>query len=67
MDTQTLAIVITLSVQTLALGFFGGKLWQLTHQNATAIKEIRTWKHDEVTTRLFQVDELWEVHKEREA
>lgn len=67
METPTLAVIVTLLLQTLALGFFGGKLWQVTHQNVDAIKELRKWKHDHVTHRLFQVDELWDTFKQKEA
>jgi hypothetical protein len=66
MDTQTVAIIIALVIQTLALGFFSGKLWQLVAAHERYLRHLSEWKHDDVTPRLFRVDELWETFKRKE-
>lgn len=63
MEPQTVAVVVALCVQTLALGFFGGKLWQLVAQHDRYLRALSDWKHDHVTPRLFKVDELWDAFK----
>lgn len=66
MDTSTLAIVVALVAHTAALFFAGGKLWQLVRSHDSYILRLSEWKHDEVTPRLFKVDELWRTHEGKE-
>lgn len=63
-DTGTVAIVATLLIQTAALFFAGGKMWQLLQSHDAEISYTKKWRHDDVTHRLYKVDELWRIHEE---
>ncbi len=57
LGTGEVAIVVTLLVQTAALFFAGGKLWQLVRDHDKEITYNETFRHDQVIPRLYQHDE----------
>lgn len=65
-DTGTLAVIIALLVQSVVAGIAAGRLAQLVKTQGEYIKRFTDWKHDIVTPRLFQHDELWGKHKQKE-
>lgn len=64
-DTPTLALILALVVHTAALFFAGGQAWRLLKSHDRYITKLSEWKHDEVTPRLFKVDELWRNHESK--
>jgi len=73
MSADVVAILVTLFLfgvtHTVLLVRWGTRLQTLMEQHENYLfgrDGIRTWKHDEVTPRLFQVDQMWERHKQRE-
>lgn len=59
-------LFLAVLVHTAVLFRWGGRVTVILETLVDHRAEMRQWKHDQVTPRLFKVDELWRKSQSRE-